>query len=152
MPLKNQNRRAHNSQGQSGQALVESALVLVVFLMVLFAIMDFSQVLFTHQMLVERTRSGLRWGMIHAWDGTGDGIANMIRYNQSAAGSGAAFMGLTRSNISVTYSPPTAANPNDARLMVAIVDYRYRFITPFLLSTFTNNRAVIQSAPYLYRN
>jgi len=132
--------------------MLESALVLIVFLMVLFAIMDFSQVLFTHQMLVERTRSGLRWGMIHAWDGTGDGVANMIRYNQSTAGSGTAFMGLTRANISVIYSPPTAADPNDARLKVAIVDYRYRFVTPFLANSFTNNRAVIQSAPYLFRN
>jgi hypothetical protein len=134
--------------------MLESALVLIVFLMVLFAIMDFSQVLFTHQMLVERTRSGLRWGMIHAWDGTGDGIANMIRYNQSTAGSGTAFMGLTRANISVTYTLPTPTdpNPNDARLMVAIVDYNYQFVTPFLANSFTNNRAVIQSAPYMFRN
>jgi hypothetical protein len=128
--------------------MVESALVLVVFPMVLFAIMD----LFTHQMPVERTRSGLRWGMIHAWDGTGDEIANMIRYNQPTAGSGAAFMGLTRANISVTYSAPTVANPNDARLKVAMVNYNFRFVTPFLLNSFTNNRAVIQSAPHLYRN
>jgi Flp pilus assembly protein TadG len=45
MRLKNRNRSA---PGRRGQALAESALVLVVFPMVLFAIMDFSQMLFTH--------------------------------------------------------------------------------------------------------
>ena len=66
MPPKNRNSRGRDPRRRGGQAILESALVLLVFLMVLFAIMDFSQVLFTHQMLVERTRSGLRWGMIHA--------------------------------------------------------------------------------------
>ena len=152
MHLKNQNHRIRASRARTGQALVESALVLMVLLMSLIAIVDFSQVLFTHQMLVERTRSGLRWGMIHAWDGTGDGIRNMILYNQPTAAGGRTFAGLTPSNVSVTYSAPTVANPNDVRLKVAIVDYRYVFFTPFLAKSFTNNVAVIESAPYLYRN
>jgi len=148
----NLSHRRHYSQGQRGQALVESALILMLFLMTLIAALDFSQVLFTHQMLVERTRSGLRWGMIHAWDGSGDAIANMILYNQSTAGTGGTFMGLTRANVSVTYTPATAANPNDVRLKVSIVDYKFRFFTPFIAKSFTNNRAVIESAPHLYRN
>lgn len=152
MHLKNQNHRIRASRARTGQALVESALVLMVLLMSLIAIVDFSQVLFTHQMLVERTRSGLRWGMIHAWDGTGNGIRNMILYNQPTTRSGATFAGLTPSNVSVTYSAPTAANPNDVRLKVAIVGYTYRFFTPFLAKSFTNNVAVVESAPHLYRN
>jgi hypothetical protein len=76
----------------------------------------------------------------------------MIRYNRPTEGSGTAFLRLTRDNIGVTYTAPTAANPNDARLKVAIVNYNFRFVTPFLLNSFTNHRAVIQSAPHLHRN
>jgi hypothetical protein len=131
--------------------LIESALILQVFMMMLIAVMDFSQVLFTHQMLVERTRSGLRWGMIHE-DLTGDGIKNMIMYGQPTAGSGTAFLGLTRDNIDVTYFPQTDANPNDAVLKVRIVNYEYHLFTPFLAKSFKNDNAVIEAAPYLYRN
>lgn len=152
MHLKNRNRRSLASRARKGQALVESALILMLLLMSLIAIVDFAQLLFTHQMLVERTRSGLRWGMIHAWDGTGDGIRNMILYNQPTVKSGGTLAGLTRSNIRVTYKPPTSANPNDTHLKVSIVDYKYRFFTPFLAKSFVNNTAVIESAPYLYRN
>jgi TadE-like protein len=152
MHLKNRNHSFRASRARTGQALVESALILMVLLMSLIAIVDFAQLLFTRQMLVERTRSALRWGMIHAWDGTGDGIKNMILYNRPTVQGGGTFAGLTRSNIRVTYNAPTVANPNDTRLKVAIVDYRYRFFTPFLAKSFTNNSAVIESSPYLYRN
>jgi len=152
MQLKNRNHNRLVPGARRGQMLVETALILMVLVMCLIAIVDFSQLLFTHQMLVERTRSGLRWGMIHAWDGTGDGIKNMILYNQSTAKAGATFSGLTRANIRVTYTAPTVADPNDARLMVAIVDYRYTFFTPFISKSFTNKNAVIESAPHLYRN
>jgi len=155
MPHKNLNPRQEKRKRQRGQAMVESALVLLLFLSTLIAVLDFSQLLFTQQMLVERTRSALRWGMIHAWDGSGDSIANIILFNQSTARPDAAFvsgfMGLKRANISVTYTEGTVANPNDARLRVAIVDYQYRFITPYLAKSFANNNAVVQSAPMLYR-
>ena len=153
MHRKNLNLNPQRRKGRRGQALVESALIMLVFLLTLIATLDFSQVLFTHQTLVERTRSGLRWGIIHSWDGTGDGIANIILYGQSAAKSGGGtFLGLKRDNIRVTYNAPTVDNPNDIRLQVAIVNYQFQFVTPFIAKTFTNNHAVVESAPILYRN
>lgn len=133
-----------------GQALVESALVLLVAISTIIAILDFSQLMFTHQLLVERTRNALRWGMIHKWDGTGDQIAGMVMYGRPAGGTGPGVLGLTRSNIRVVFTPGTSANPNDARLTVAIVDYDYRFFTPFIAGKFRNNFAVVESAPYTY--
>lgn len=132
--------------------MVESALILTVAIITLIAILDFSQVLFTHQMLVERTRAGLRWGMIHAWDGTGDQIANVVMYGQPATGPGNPYSGLTRANIRVIYDLPTVANPNDTRLKVSIVNFRYRFFTPYLASSLTTYVSVNESAPYLYRD
>lgn len=133
-----------------GQSLVESALVLLVAVSTIVAILDFSQLLFTHQLLVERTRKALRWGMINKWDGTGDKIASMVLYGKPTGGSGSAALGLTRANVRVTYTPGTTANPNDARLTVAIVDYDYRLFTPFIAGKFRNNYAVVESSPYSY--
>jgi hypothetical protein len=152
MPQKNQSCNPRANKKRRGQALVESALTLMVFLMTLIGALDFCQLLFTHQMLVERTRSGLRWGMIHAWDGTGDQVANMILYNQSTAKSGSGFLGMTRGNVQVTFSPGPALDPNESRLRIAIVNYQYKFFTPFLARSFTNNTAVVESAPFMYRD
>src|SRR5438132_12598398 len=52
-----------------GQALVESALVLISFVAMLIGALDFSQILFFHQSLGERVRSGVRWGAVHAFNG-----------------------------------------------------------------------------------
>jgi hypothetical protein len=152
MLQKNQNSNPRKSRKRRGQALVESALTLMVFLMTLIGALDFCQLLFTHQMLVERTRSGLRWGMIHAWDGSGDSIANMVLYNQSTAKTTTGFLGLTRANVQVTFSPGPVGDPNESRLRISIVNYQYRFFTPFLARSFTNNTAVVESAPFMYRN
>lgn len=133
-----------------GQALVEAALILFLIICTVIATMDFSQLLFTHRLLVDRSRAALRWGMIHKWDGTGDQIANMVLYGQPAGGTGPGALGLTRANVRVTYTPGTAANPNDARITIAIVDYDYRFFTPFIAGKFRNNFAVVESAPYIY--
>ncbi len=149
MRLKNPNPDLHNRR--RGQALVESALVLLLAITTVIAILDFSQLLFTHQLLVERTRHALRWGMIHKWDGTGDKIANVLIYGNPLSESTApGVLGLTRANVRVTFTPGTANEPSDARLTVAIVDYDYRFFTPFIAGKFRNNFAVVESSPYVY--
>ncbi len=148
MRLKNPNPEARNRR--RGQSLIESALILVGAISTIIAILDFSQLLFTHQLLVERTRAALRWGMINKWDGTGDKIASMVLYGKPTGGTGAGALGLTRSNVRVTLTPGTVDNPNDARLTVAIVNYDYRFFTPFIAGKFRNNYAVVESSPYTY--
>ncbi len=149
MRLKNPNPDSRSRR--RGQALVESALVLLVAITTIIAILDFSQLMFTHQLLVERTRHALRWGMINKWDGTGDKIARVLIYgNPLSTSTGPGVLGLTRANVRVTFTPGTAANPNDARLTIAIVDYDYRFFTPFIAGKFRNNFAVVESSPYVY--
>jgi hypothetical protein len=43
------------------------------------------------------------------------------------------------------------ANPNDERIQVAIENFQYHIFTPGIARTFTNNSAVIQSAPMIYK-
>ena len=135
------------NKGRRGQALIESALILLSFLAILIGAFDFGQVLFFHQFLVERTRAGVRWGAVHAFDQTA--IKNMIRYNQPTQPDGAQpFLGLSDSNITVTVFDSGA--PTE-RIQVAIVDYQYHFFSPWIAKTFTNNMAVVETLPTEYR-
>lgn len=138
---------------RSGQAIVESALILLVFLATLIGAMDFGQLLLTHQALVNRTREAIRWAVVNQWDGTGDKIANRIRYNSTTVpeGSPSPYFGITRENVQVTYTAGTVANPNDEIITVAIVNYQYKLFSPWIAGSFTNNTSVVESAAMIYR-
>lgn len=138
--------------GERGQAFVESALVLLVFIAVFVGALDFAQLLFTHQMMVERVREGVRWGSTNAWDGTGDQVANMVRYDSSTAPDGAsAFLGLTRDQVSVVHTAGTASNPNDELIKVSIINYDFHFISPWIGRTYNGNYAAVETAAMLYK-
>ena len=43
----------------------------------------------------------------------------------------------------VRYQPASPARPDDEMLSVAIVNYRYRFLSPWITQTFVNPRPVL---------
>lgn len=141
------------NRGERGQSLVESTLVLLVFFALLFGVIDCGQVLVAHESLVERVRSAVRWGVVRPWDGTGEQIANLILYNQPDEPRSATdgYLGLGRDNVQVRYQPAAPARPDDEKLSVAIVNYHYRFLSPWLTQNFVNARPVFISAPMAYQ-
>jgi Flp pilus assembly protein TadG len=156
MRQKNQNRKRMDvpvkHKRERGQAFVETALILLVFLASLIGAMDFGQLLFTHQLMVERVRSGVRWGVVNAWDGTGDKVANMVLYNSSTIPAGATpFLGMTRANVSVVHTDANVADPNDERMTVSIVDYNFNFFSPWIAHTYSGNYVAVESAPMQYK-
>ena len=140
-------------RSRRGQSLIEGTLVLMVFFALLFGVIDCGQVLVAHQTLVERVRSAVRWGVVHPWDGTGEQIANLILYDQpdEPRMTTEGFQGLTRANVQVRYRPSVPARPDDEMLSVAIVNYQYHFMSPWITGTFVNPRPVLMSAPMAYR-
>jgi hypothetical protein len=132
-----------------GQGLVEAAMVLLVFFALLFGVVDCGQVLYAHQVLVERVRSAVRWGTLHPYDGTGEQVASLILYDQpdEPRMSRAGFLGLTRANVQVRYQPATAERPDDQMLSVAIVNYESHFFSPWIAKTIVSPRPVLISAP-----
>jgi len=98
-------------------------------------------------------REGLRWGIVQPWDGTGDKIQNMVLWRTSTAPSGQTlgFLNLQKANVLVTRTAGTVDNPNDERISIAIVNYDFKFFTPYIAKTFQNNTAVLESAPLLYK-
>jgi len=140
-------------RSERGQTLVEGALALLVFFSLLFAVVDCGLVLVSHQTLVERVRSAVRWGVVRPWDGTGEQVANLILYDQPSEppATRSGYLGLTRENVQVRYQPSSTGHPDDEILSVAIVNYHYRFLSPWITQTFVNPRPVFITSPMAYK-
>jgi hypothetical protein len=126
-----------------GSTLIESAIVLMLFLVILIAVMDFAQVLFFHHVLSERVRTGVRYAAVHPYNETK--IKKMVAYNDPLAPADAqGIFGLTPEQVQVMrHSPGTAAE----RIEVNIAAYSMRFLSPWLAGAFTPGpfRAVMLS-------
>ena len=127
--------------------MLESALILLLFVTTCIAVVDFAQLLWIHQALSEQVRNAGQWAMVRP-SATTEQIQNMVMYRDPAAGTNA-FLGLTRANVQVTPTAGTTADPNDRRLRLAIVNYQYRIFTPGIARNFVNNTAIIQTVPVL---
>lgn len=119
---------------ERGQSLVEGTLVLVAFFALIFGVVDCGQAVVAHQSLVERVRVAARWGSLHPGDGTGDQVANWILYGrpEEPKQNVESLLGLQRTNIQVRRQRPSPLAPDDDILIVTVVNYRYRFFSPWL--------------------
>ncbi len=129
---------------QRGQTLVESALVIIVLLCTLLGIIDFGQVLFFHQTLVERARAGVRWAAVQNPVVTGD-VQNYVIYNNSAGTGTPILSGLTSSMVVVTETGQ--AGCDDSRVTVQIVNYPFQFFAPYMARTFVN-KPIVETLPW----
>jgi Flp pilus assembly protein TadG len=162
-------RTRRQSGKQRGQSFVESTVVLLIFFTLLFAVIDVGQILVTHQAMVERVRTAVRWGVIQwgtvranssvaneaeAEQNIRQGVTNMILYGQPEAPRVAdpGYLGLESSNIQVRLKPASndPAVNDDALLSVGIVNYPYHFITPGVARQLINPRPILISAPLAF--
>ena len=113
-------------RGARGQSLVESVLVLAVFLGLMLGMVDLGELLFERQTLAERLHEGARWGAMHPYDP--QAIRNVVLYGTPAPGSGlTATFGLKADAVQV-------ANPGcpgtECRISVAIAGRGVRSVEP----------------------
>jgi hypothetical protein len=119
--------------GRRGSTLVESAIVLLLFLVMFIGVLDLGQIFFFHHFLNDRVRTGARYAAVHVYDA--ERIRNVVVYNTAAPLPGAAgLFGLNPSMVSVgRYDAGTAAD----RVEVRVSAFRMRFISPWLMRDFT---------------
>jgi len=88
---------------QRGAAMVEFAMIALVFFMILFGIIEFGRLLFTYNTLVEATRRGARVAAVCPV--SADGIAQVQRVTTFKNGNntGTPLLGLATTDIKVTY-------------------------------------------------
>jgi len=135
MKLNNKNNR------ERGSALVEGALIFLVFTMMMIGVVDFGQFLFIHQTLTERAREGVRYGVVNdPTDATS--IQNVVLYGQPSGGSvpttasssDAGIFGVLRSQVAVT---ATGNATDDYRLTVKVQNYSYTIYSPLIYGSYT---------------
>jgi len=114
----------NNRKGQKGTALVEAALTLTLYAMLVFSIFDFGYVMFMHQMVTYRVAAAARYGALNPADSTG--MRNFVMYNQ-ASGSGPGLFGITSSNVSATRQD---SGTIEDRVVVTVTSFHYPMIWP----------------------
>jgi hypothetical protein len=118
---------------------MEGGLVLLLFVSFLIGTLDFAQVLFFHQTLVERARAAARYAAVHPTDTAG--VKNVAVYN-AASPSGtptAVLPGLLTSMVSLSTS---GAGTPEARVKVTITGYPYTFVSPMISGSRTATASV----------
>jgi Flp pilus assembly protein TadG len=135
-------------KAQRGSHLVESSLIMMVFFATVIGVLDFGQVLFVHQSMVERARSGARYGSVNTYDA--DKIRNMVLFNQPQRPSGVniGMFGLTDANVLVSRQD---AETSEDRVNVTITNYQFQFVSPWIAGTVTG-LPVKATLPYEYGN
>jgi hypothetical protein len=117
--------------------MVESSLIIVVFLLVSIGIADIGQFMFQHESIVERVRAGLRYGVI-TYDPAA--IRNVVLYGTSTPVSGATpSFNLTSSMVEVTRLD---ANAIEDRIRITVSNYPVDFYTPFIARRITGKPIV----------
>ena len=108
--------------------------------MMVIGVIDFGQVLYLHQSLVERARSAARYGAINPTNSAG--IQNMAVYNTATVANGQTAMlaGLTTAMVNVQNAD---INTPNARVVVTISGFPMQFFTPGLARAFTGRNVVV---------
>ena len=113
-----------------GVTVVESALVLFLFLFVMIGIVNMGTILFTYQGLVQRVQAGARYGIVNTYDATK--IKNVVVYGDPDGGS-SGFFGITTSMITVEAED---LDNQISRVQVVIEDYPMHLFTPYVSGAF----------------
>ena len=74
---------ADRRKRQRGSALVESGLTMIVFLTVIFGLMDFGRMVWAYNLVSHAAREGTRYAMVHGRNSshpaTADGIRSVVK-------------------------------------------------------------------------
>lgn len=149
-----------------GAAIVEASLILPLFLVFWFGIVDWGITYWVHETIVHNTNLAARRAIVNTWDATA--TRNMVVYG-NAAGSGTRLFGLSAAgtdagpgtNVDVTLKCLTTMTPSlqqgttclDAAwaqsprwIEIVVHDYRWAHFTPFFSGSYTG-RPVTVSLP-----
>ncbi len=141
---------ANSETRERGSAMLEAALIFLVFGAMLIGAVDFGQFLFIHQTLTERARQAVRYGIVNdPTDSTS--IQNVVLYGQASGGSVPTSASSTDTGIfnvqrsSITVSAIGSAT-DDYRLQVQVQGYQYVIYSPLIAGTYRGPR-ILASLP-----
>lgn len=130
------NRRRNASGSRQGQALVESALILLSLLAMILFVVDMGRVLLLGQYVTERARITARAAVVNSW--TERQVQNYLVYNRIQAPDENAekpgFMGLRTSQVS--YAVLGTLRNGDQRVRLRVSNINAVMFVPYLASVY----------------
>ena len=121
-------RTTKNKNKQRGATLVEFSIAATVFLIAMFAVLEFGRVLWTHNALTDAARRGARYAAVHNQADTA-AVKNVVVYGDSAGGTNPVVENLSTTNVNVDYSN---FKLDGGTVQVTITNYQFQFVIPIV--------------------
>ena len=118
---------------EQGATLVEFSIAALVFLTVMFGVIEFGRALWVHNALADAARRGARYASVHS-SGDADKVRNIVVYGDEDGGQTPMIPNLTTGNVSVNYSNWAV---NGGTVTVSITEYEFQFVIPIVGTTIT---------------
>ena len=118
---------------ERGTTLVEFSIGVTVFLISMFAVVEFGRALWTHNALADAARRGARYASLHSAADI-EQVKNVVVYGDPAGGSQPLVPNLSKTNVSVNYSNFAL---NKGTVTVGITSYQFQFVLPLVSSSIT---------------
>ena len=129
-----------NNKSERGASLLEFAIVATIFFTVLFGVMEFGRMFWTHNALRDAARRGVRYATVRKNDAAGiQAVKNMVVYgdpNANPATATPVVSGLTTNNVALEYQNYNGLQLS-ARATVSITNYQFQFNVPLIGGTLT---------------
>ena len=116
---------------QRGSTLVEFAIGATVFLMAMFAVLEFGRALWVHNALADAARRGARYAVLHSSADAAQ-VRNVVVFGDPLGGSQPVVNNLSTSNVVVDYS---TFGLNKGSVSVSITGYEFQFVIPLIGTT-----------------
>ncbi len=126
-------RLKKNKDNERGATLVEFSIGVTVFAVAMFAVLEFSRLLWVHNALTEAARRGARYAVMHSANDSAS-VKNVVVYGNAAGTGNPRLENLTVDDVDVDYND---FGMNDGTVTVSIDDYQYQFVFPLLPDSVT---------------
>ncbi len=116
---------------ERGATLVEYSIAVTVFLIAMFAVIEFGRAIWVHNALSDAARRGARYAAVHSAADVAE-VQNVVVYGDPAGGSQPTVPNLSTTNVSVTYSQ---FGLNKGTVSVSVTNYQFQFVIPIVGTT-----------------
>lgn len=135
---------SNTKDNERGGSLIEFTVVAAVFFLMLVGIVAAGNLYYTHNALVEATRRGARYAVMHPTGSTTD-VQNVVVYGTTtpATGQTSLIYNLQTTNVEVCYrTTPTSScggqiNVAQGTVTVSITGYTFPFVLPTTTTSIT---------------
>jgi Flp pilus assembly protein TadG len=126
-------RLKKNRNNERGATLVEFSIGVTVFAVAMFAVLEFSRLLWVHNALTDAARRGARYAVMHS-ENDSDAVKNIVVYGNAAGTGNPMLANLSTEDVDVDYND---FGMNDGTVTVSIDDYEFQFVLPLLPTSVT---------------